>query len=283
MALEFNDWGLTPEEKVASRKKALDAYTNIAYPMETERQGMEKGQLASDVYQSVAQAARAGDTQAIPSVLAKAQQQAASLIPQQGERQQELAYKGAQQREDILGAKQSAAVGDYERNTQEYKDKSATLLANKAFEMGYSSKELALSMNGYLADKGLQQMYKDLQAGRVTATELRDMGNKLQYQAEQMRADLQKDLQKIKGDLQILIANKDFEAAKKRIADLTAKMKDAAEVTAKGTWIGSVVSGVTGIAGGLVAGAVSGGNPLAIKAGYSTGKDIGTGITSTIQ
>ena len=92
MALEFSDWGLSPEEKVASRKQALTNYADIAYPMEKERQGMEKGQLASDLYQQTAQAAKAGDYRGMSDVLAKAQQQAAGLIPQQGERAQELAY-----------------------------------------------------------------------------------------------------------------------------------------------------------------------------------------------
>lgn len=270
MALEFSDWGLSPEEKVASRKQALDAYTNIAYPMEEERQRMEKGKLASDTYQQSVQAAKAGEYKQGSDVLAKARQQAAQLIPEQQKRADELRYTGAMDREKILSAKQGAAVGDYERTTQEYKDQAATQLANRAFEMGYQGKELALSNNAFVADRGLNQMYADLQAGRITQNEVRDIGQRLKLKAVQLQADLKRDLEGLKGQLELDLANKDMAAAQKRIADMIKRAEEAAESAAKSSSLGAMLSGVFGIATGAATFVATGNPALAFGVGKAS-------------
>jgi hypothetical protein len=278
MALEFSDWGLTPEEKVSSRKQAMDAYSNIAQPMERERQGMEKGKLASDVYSASAKAAREGDSAGISDILSRANLQAAQLIPQQQQREQDLAFQGAQYREDILGSKQEAAVGNYERNTIEYKDKMTDKLAKQAFEMGYQAKELALSTNGMLADRGMAQLYKDLQAGRVTKEEISGMQYQLAARAQQMKAELDRELTAMKGQLELELKSKNFTAAKARMQKIIDKQKEIAKDAAKAGALGGILSGIVGIAGGVTATAITG-NPFMFYPGYRAGEELSAGIS----
>jgi hypothetical protein len=278
MALEFSDWGLTPEEKVASRKQALDAYFNVAQPMEKERQGMERGKLASDVYSASAKAAKEGDNAGISDIMAKAQQQASELIPQQQQKQQDLAYQGAQYKEDILGSKQEAAVGNYERNTVEYKDKMSDQLAKQAFEMGYQAKELALSQNGALADRGLQQLYKDLQAGRVNKEEISGLQYQLATRAQQMKADLDKELATQKGQLELELKSKNLTAAKARMQKIIDKQKEIAKDAAKAGALGGILSGIVAIGGGVAATAITG-NPFMFYPGYRATEDLTSGIS----
>lgn len=251
MALEFTDWELSPEETVSSRKKALDDYINIAQPMTKSQEAMERGQLASDVYAAAKKAAIAGQPQLGSEALAQAQQQAAELIPKQMQRAQDLGFKGAMAQEDILGSKQTAAVRNYEKNTAEYKDKVASQLAKKAFEMGYNSKMIALSNDAYLADKGLEQMKSDFDAGRITKREITDMSNKLMANVQKMKMDLENSLASLKRDLEIAIANKDINAAKSRMDAVFAKMKSVAENSAKASNMQSIISGAFGAATGL--------------------------------
>jgi len=280
MALEFRDWGLTPEQKVASRKAALDSYTNVAQPMEKERQGMEKGKLASDVYAASAKAAKQGEPQQISDVLAQAQLKAADLIPQQQQRAQNLAYQGAMYKEDILGSKQQAAVQNYNRDTEEYKDKMATELAKRSFEMGYNSKELALSMNGALADRGLAMMYQDLQAGRLTTQEIQNMQRQLKYDQQMLTNEIQKELQTLKGNLQTDLANMNIEAAKKRIERLIELQKEAAQKAAKTAMMGTLISAAGGLLGGGIAAFSTGFNPLAIISGAKYGSAAADTLTA---
>ena len=275
MALEFKDWGLTPEQKVASQKQALGDFTDVAQPATKTQEARERGKLAGDVYSQTAQAAKAGNLQAISPIVAKAQAQAAELIPQQKTRAQDLAYQGAMYKEGILGTKQNAAVGDFERDTMVYKDKAAKMLAASAFEQGYSAKELAMSLDGSLSDAGLAQLKSDYNEGRITKQELTDIGNKLAIQANQMKLQLQEDLAKLRGELERDIATGNVESAKKRLTDHLNRQKEAAQTAAKATNTGSIISGITGIIGGVAAGFASGWQPAAVATGYSAGSKVG--------
>lgn len=278
MTLEFSDWNLSPSEKVASRNKALDDYINIAQPATQAQVGRERGQLAEDTYQQSVQAARAGNVKQGSDVLAKAQQLAAEKLPEQNVRQDELNYQGAMQKEDILGAKQTAAINLYNRNTAEYKDKTARALANKAFEQGYQSKELAMSQNGYLADKGFDQAAADYEAGRLTAKEIQDMQAALKLQVNDMRNAIAAEVASLDQALKRRLSQQDLMYMKERYAKLLQMKKDATAAAAKGNKWGSILSGVFGIAGGVTAAVYSGGNPLAVSAGYETGSKLGKGV-----
>ena len=274
MALEFSDWGLTPEEKVASQKKAMDDYTNVAQPALKQQEALEKGKLAQDVYSQTAQAAKAGTTQTISPIIAKAQAQAAELIPQQKTRAQDLAFKGAQYQEGILGTKQAAAVGDYERNTVIYKDKAAKMLADKAFSQGYSAKELTMSMNGTIADRGFEQAKEDFDAGRISKEEVQAIVNNLASQANQMKQKLQEDLAKLRAELENDLSLRDWAAAQERMKKLFAKQQETSETAAKaGNW-GAILSGAFKI-GATAVGAYFGG-----PVGAAAANTAATAVTS---
>jgi hypothetical protein len=257
VALEFSDWGLTPEEKVASQKKAMEDYTNIAQPALKQQEALEKGKLAQDVYSQTTQAAKAGTTQAISPIISKAQAQAATLIPQQKTRAQEMAAQGAQYQEGILGTKQAAAVGDYERNTMVYKDKAAKMLADKAFAQGYSAKELTMSMNGTIADRGFEQAKEDFDAGRISKEEVQAIVNNLASQANQMQLQLKEDLSKLRGELEHDLSIRDYNAAQNRMEVLRKRQQEASETAAKaGNWA-SIMNGTFKIGVATVGAAVS--------------------------
>jgi len=273
--LEFSDWGLSPTQKVASRSKALDDYINIAQPATEKQEGRERGQLAEDTYQQSVQAARGGNAQQGSEVLAKAQQLAAEKVPEQAVRQDDLNFQGSMQKEAILSAKQEAAVAQYNRNTAEYKDKTATALANKAFEQGYNSKELAMSNNGYLSDKGFEQAAADYEAGRLTAKEIQDMQNALKLRTNDLRNQIAAEMADLKQRLKVDLSKQDLMYMKDRYEKLMQMQKDAIGAAAKGSMWGSILSGVFGIAGGI-AGAYLGG-PTGGAVGVKLGNKIGEG------
>lgn len=277
MSLEFSDWGLSPTQKVASRNKALDDYINVAQPTTEKQVGRERGQLAEDTYQQSVQAARGGNAQQGSDILAKAQQQAAEKIPQQGMRQDELNAQGAMMKENILSDKQSAAINLYNRNTAEYKDKTATALANKAFEQGYNAKELAMSTNGYLADRGLEMVKSDYEAGRISAREIRDMQNAQKLRANELRNQIAAELTNLKNELDRDISQINAVEMMNRYKKLLDMQKQALSDAAEANMWGAILSGAAGIAGGVTGALMSGGNPIIAAAGAKAGSDITKG------
>lgn len=251
MALDFKDWGLTPEQTVASRKAAMENYINVAQPAKKEQDARERGQLVSDTYAQSLAAAKQGNVAKGSGILEKAQQLAAEKIPEQATGQDTLNYGGAKAQEDILNAKQTAAINEYTRNTAEYKDKTARALAAKAFEQGYQSKELAMSNNGYLADRGLTQLKADFEAGRVTEAELQKMKAALELQTNDLRNQLQNDLAALKRQMEIDITKSNYEASKARMLEMLRIQKAAALSAAKQNAFTAILSGAVGIAAGV--------------------------------
>jgi hypothetical protein len=244
MALEFTDFGLSPEEKVANRKKALESYAGISGEALKEQQQRERGRLLTEAYVGSAKAMQAGQPQAITPMLSKAEGMAAELLPQQAAKQDAANLAGAKMREDIIGSKQEAAMVTYETQTDQMKQQLAQQTANRAFELGVKSSQLALSQDGHLADVGLRQLYSDLEAGRVNRNEVWELSSKMALEARDMQYKIQEEAARLKGELENDLAERNFTAAKARIKKLLDMQKDALQKAAKASNIASILGGI---------------------------------------
>lgn len=248
MALDFTDFGLSPEEQVANRKAALDSFSNLSGPALREQQARERGQLLTNAYVGAAQATQEGKPQDVTGVQAKAQAQAAELLPEQGKKADAMNLQGANYREDIISSKQNAAMTRYETQTAEEKTALAREVANQSFEYGISAEQLALAQDTYLADEGLKRLYQDYEAGRVNKAEVADLTNKLALQAKNLEYKYQQEAATLQGQLKEAIMNRNIEAAKSLAAKMMARQREIMEAAAKSNAMGSILSGAFKIA-----------------------------------
>lgn len=274
MALEFTDFGLSPEEKVATRKKALESYSGIAGEALQDQQAREKGQLLTQAYLTGAKSAQAGQPGAATPMLADVQQKAAEMLPQQAAKMDAANLAGAKMREDIIGSKQQAALVNYETQTDQMKQQLAQQTANRAFELGMNSRQIALANESYLSDYGLRQLYADLEAGRANKEEVWKISSQLAMQAKELEYQIAQEKETLSAQLSADLSERNFDAARARIKRLLAKEKEALTKAAKASSMAAILSG--GVELGVLA--VSG-SPGAAKA---AGK-ITTGAVTAAQ
>lgn len=272
--LEFQDFGIDPDEAVKSRKAALDQFTNVAQPAFETQAAAQRGQLASDVYKQAAGAAATGQPGTLmQEALGKAAQQSAELLPKQAAEKDVLAQQGAQMQQDVMVSKQTAALAKFVRNTEESKAESARYLADKAFEMGMSAQELALHQNGYLADYGIRRLYEDYQSGRATQQDVLKYQRATTLEATRLENEMKQQAATLQGQLQEALAAKNLKLAQERFDKLFKMYEDTMKAKARAAQIGGIISGVTTL-GGMAVGAYFGGPGGAILGG-SIGSQVG--------
>ena len=282
MAIDFSkaeDWGVSPEEAVKSQREAL-ANTEDISAAEQNAQKSRRGQLILDTYRQVGQAASAGDQPKIGGLVGAAQQKAAELLPQQGMEADTTASRAAGLKEEIIGTKQSQAVSNYNRATEELKQKTADYISKRAFDMGYDARQLAYHQSGYVADRALQQTKDDFDAGRATKAELQQMEKAFTLESKRLQNELQQMSAKLQGQLELDLANKDKAAAKARLDKYIDKMKEMAQAQAKANAYGAMLGGAATIGGAVVGTALGG--PAGGMAGATAGGYIGQGVGSTL-
>jgi hypothetical protein len=258
MALEFTDFGLSPDDVVREREKALSSYTNVAGPAFQKKVAAERGNLLSQAEKAVAQAAMKGQASAATGALGEAAIAASGMIPQQGMERDALALQGANMRADIAYARQGAAITKYERETAERKATAANYISKQAFNLGYNAKEISMHRNGYLADKGMEQMYYDYQQGRISKEEIQDLQAKFAKSAQKYEMETKKKLAELDADLKLAIRENDVVRAKSRLMEALRIQKDAARDAAQASQLGAILSGVFKI-GAVAAGTYFGG------------------------
>lgn len=274
MALEFTDFNISPDQAIREREKAFDKYINIAEPELKEKQAAERGLLASEVAQAGHKAATLGRPEVVSQVMGEAEAKAAEMLPKQGLEQLQADVTGAKMKQDIIQGRQTQALSRYLRQTEEAKDEASTVLSRKAFELGIAGRELALHQNAYIADVGMQQLYKDFEAGRENRDDIMKLQHQLALDAQKYKQELDAELERLKGELSIEVANKNIDGAKARLAHMINLAKQSAQAQAKSNALGSILSGVFGIIGGVV-GTYYGGpvvGAAAAKGGEALGK-----------
>lgn len=243
MATNWMDYSVDPNEAVASRKAALDKYTNVAQPALQKQQSADRGTLLSDVSTAVGQQAFKGAPVAASNrVMGQAAAKAAEMLPAQGAKQDAMNLQGANMQEDVTAGRQTQQVKNYARTTEEAKEKAATYLANRAFEYGVTAKEMLLHQNGYVADRALAQIYSDLGANRENAADIRAYQSEVALQAKQLRNQLEQDKATLMYELKVDLANKDMAAAKARYEELLRRNKEVMEAEAKASGLGKILS-----------------------------------------
>jgi hypothetical protein len=261
MALEFTDFGLSPDEVVKEREKALSSFSNVTGPAFQKKVAAERGNLISEAEKSVAQAAKRGQVSAATGDLGQAAIAASRMVPKQGMERDALALQGAGMRADIAFSRQGATLTKFERDTAEKKATAANYIAKQAFNLGYNSKEVALHRNGYLADKGMEQMYYDYQQGRISKDEIMNLQEKFARSAQRYEIESKQILAELKNELELAIKTNDVARAKSRILKAIEIQKNAARDAAQASQFGAIISGVFKV--GAVAAATYFGGPAA--------------------
>lgn len=277
MALEFSDFGLSPEEKVETRKKALESFANVAGPAQKEQQARERGQLLTDAYVAAAQAAKGRKPQDVTALQTQAGAKAAEMFPGQAAKEDALTLQGAKMREDIVASKQQAAVNQYETQTDQMKQQAAQQIANQAFEYGISAQQLALAQDSYLADEGLRRLYEDYEAGRVNVAEIQKISNNMLIEAQKSRNLVEQEMARMRGELDKDLAEGRLDNAKKRMRKMLEMQKDMIEKAAKASNIAGILTGVGTVAGAVVGGIYGGpaGGMAGAKVGGAAGGTVG--------
>lgn len=266
MAINYEDYGMTsPDEAVTERRKALDKYTNVAQPALQQQQREERGGLLSDVTGAVGQSAFKGmPATQTTNILGQVAQKASQMLPAQQAKQDAMNLQGAGMQMDVTAARQNQKVKNYVKTTEESKEKAADYLSRRAFEYGTDAKEMLLHQNGYVADRALEQMYKDLQLNRQTAGDIRQLQSQLALQAQGLKNQLDQDMAKLKYELKLDLANKDMQAAEARYKEIIDRVKEAAMAEAKAQGLAKIIGataniGVTLATGSSDYGAAAGG------------------------
>lgn len=281
MALKFQDFGLSADEAVREREKAYDKYINIAQPAYKQKEAAERGELASQVSRSAAQAAQAGRPDQISGLVAEAQAKAAEMLPQQGIEKLQLNSTGAKLKEDIIAGRQRTSLDRYLRDTEEAKDQASTALAKKAFELGIQGKELTLHQNSMIADIGMNQLFKDLQAGRVNEKEIRQLQASVALAAAKYKQQFEAEKAKLQGELEIEVARKNIAGAKARLSRLLELAKKAAKEQARSNNLSAILSGTFGVVGAVVGGYFGG--PVGAAAGAKIGSSAGGLVANEVD
>lgn len=277
MALEFTDFGLSPEDRVAQREQALQSYKSNAIPAMQRKTAAERGNLIADMQSQVAKAAQAGQIGAASGALGEAMQKAAQMTSQQGIEKDAAAMQAAEMGLDISGARRGATADAYNQQTEIMKAQSADYIAKQAFANGYTARELAIHRNGYLADKGLQQMYYDLEQGRLSRDEVFATQAAFQKDALRMQQETQAMLKELDNQLKLDIQAGNIAAAKNRLTAIANMQKEAARKAAEAASLGAMISGGFMIGGGIIGGII-GKNPASVAAGASAGGALASGV-----
>jgi hypothetical protein len=243
---------LTPEERVAARKKVLSDYIDVAQPAQAQQDKAERDSLKKGVMaQTSALGAASPQLQGLGSlgILTNAANTGAELIPQQNARQDKLNLAGAQQQQGIADAKSTQAVGNVARGLENDTQRMARLVADKAFSEGMEAKKLLFHENAALADYSLEVLAKDFEAGRVSQRELIDLKNQLTQRATQKKYDADAALQTAMEEFKTDLAAGNAERAKTRLLDALKAQEAALKDSIRASSISSILSGGFGILG----------------------------------
>lgn len=258
----------TPEEATKERSKVVEEQRNLSGPDLAEQRRLERQAMLRNVAQQTLQNLES------PQNLLVAQQgiqQQAQQIPiQQQQAQGEAALQTLQQEGDIALSKQQQRAKQYESAANVGISRLALETARRAFDLGYSSKQLALHQNAQVSDLAFEQMYYDLQEGRITQKEILNLGRKLKADAQRMKQEADIALREALKQMETYKTGYNAERAKKRLLAAIAAQKAAMERAAQASNTGAILSGVFTI-GGAIAGGIIGGGPAGATVGASIG------------
>lgn len=265
---------LTPDQSVNQQQNIYNKYKNLA-PADISRRKAEDSALIDEVSKTTYDTVT-GNKQ--PSVLSqglgKFTNKVADQSVAQNSRTDSNNLQQSQLKESIIGQRQSAAIGNRATDITTREQKLKRAVAQRAFDMGMTGKELSLHADSAIADIGFEKMQEDYQAGRVTTQELQNASFKLAQRAQQLKFQNDKLLTLMKQEAAKDIASGNvvrakermtsyYESLKKQAKDAAAAANNAALIrgafTVGGAIIGTVITpGAGTVAGAAIGGAVGG-------------------------
>lgn len=273
----YND--ISPDDAVLERKRAYDKLLNLE-PVMAKKQALESTEATKAAmraaYKGVTQGGYSG-REATNKVADQAQLELAKMRNAQRSEADALALQGAGAKEDIIAGKQKQALTNFNRQSQDMEDQMDRAIAERAFDLGMTAKELAFHMNSKIADIGLEEMKKDFDAGQISEQEMLTLKLNLERSAgdAQLRSkELMNELQNLsKQEVNQYTINQALELQRKIIA----ANKDMIGKQTKASNIATIISGTGGLIGGAVGFGMGG------PAGGLAGSQIGGGAGSVLS
>ncbi len=256
----------TKERSAVAEEQKMLSGADLAEQRRLERQAMIRN-IANQTIENM------GSPNQLITAQTGIQQQAQQIPVQQQQAQGQAALQTMQMEGDIAVDKQKQRAKQYQAAANAGISKLALETARRAFDMGITSKELALHQNAQISDLAFEQMYYDLQQGRITQKEILQLGRNLKADAQQMKQEADIMLRESIKELETYKTGYNAERAKSRLLKAIQLQKDAMERAAKASNAGAILSGVFTI-GGAVAGGLIGG-PVGASVGATAGSAAG--------
>ena len=246
---------VSPDDRVAARKKVMDDFINVSQPAQAEQNKQEKDSLKKSVLQQTsALGSQSPQLQGMGSlgILQTAQNQGAGMLNTQAASQDKLNAQGAGMQQGIADARSQQSVQNVTAAATSSQDKLARSVANRAFANGMEAKQLMFHENSALADYSLQSLSKDFESGRVSQKELQALQNDLRAKAQEKQQSAALELDRALKEFQWALKQGNADRAKQRIKKAFEMQKDATKEAARASGISSIISGVMGGAGAAV-------------------------------
>lgn len=253
---------ITPEERVASRKKVFGQFLNQD-PMLASQQEAERGETKRKVMAATGQQGQtmAGSPQlqglGSLGIISQAAPEAITQLGTQATARDTQALTGAGMEQGIAGARSEQAVANTTRGLESNTQRLARAVADKAFSEGMSARQLIFHENSALADYSLEKLKEDFAAGRESRAELQRFQIELEQRAVQRKYAADEAIQRSMGEFEVMLKQGNVAGAKARLKALLDEQKAALKDQIRAKAIADITSGT--------AGAISGAASLILK------------------
>lgn len=247
---------LTPAERLKNQESAYASMLNL-HPAQEKKQALERGKVTEGTVIGMVKGFGSDESDSeergrVKGTLDQGSQMLGEVQAKQQQEQDALNFQGANQRESMIGQRQAAATGDFVRESEAQTRALQEAVAQRAFDMGMSSQELAFHNNALVADTGFEKMKTDFDEGRLNKQELITIKENLTLKA-QKRNDRASEMLAIRFNEAMLLIQKGDIANAKRVLEIAlAAQKKAAEDMARASnfsaIIGGAVQGLTTLA-----------------------------------
>jgi hypothetical protein len=248
---------ITPEERVASRKRVLGDFLNQD-PMLTEQQKADRDESKRQTMAATGQQAQtvrgSPQLQGLGS-LGIIQQAAPAAMTQLGEQAQardQQDVTGAGMEQAIASARSEQAVGNTQRGLESNTQRLARAVADKAFSEGMTARELIFHENSALADYSLAKLKEDFAAGRESAADLQRLQIDLEQRAIKRKYAADEALQRSMGEFEVMLKKGNIAGAKARMEALLEEQKAALKDQIRAKAIADITAGVAGTASSAI-------------------------------
>lgn len=261
----------TPEERTAGRQEILEQQKGLAGPDLAEQRRIQRQDLLRQVAQQTFK--NLGSPVGLAQVGSQAQTAGSQLPVAQQAQAGEMALQTEAMAGDVALSKQEQRAKQTQAAATEAQNKLALEVARRAFDLGYNSKQLALHANSAVSDIAFQQMYKDLQEGRLTKKEIEQYHRGLKREVAAISRDADILLRDAMQEFDHYIEQGNAKRAEERIITALNRYKEALTMAAKASNTAAIIGGVFTTAG-TIAGAIYGG-PAGAAIGAQSGKVAG--------